>query len=119
MGIGYRNLYHIHLSAGPGFYIGGGQWYDQWAPFWTSASGPYGEHIEAVNTTYNIKDIITRVTLGISERIPTLGYWNIMLSQEFTMLPTSLSKGGQALNVNYFSLTVGIMHKYPQTRVEY
>lgn len=119
MGIGYRNLYHVHLSAGPGFNIGGTQWYNQWAPLWTSASGPYGEHVEALNTSYNIKGVITRVTLGVSERIPTLGYWNIMLSQEFTMIPTSLTNGGQAINANYFALTVGIMHKYPQVRVEY
>jgi hypothetical protein len=119
IGIGYRNLYHVHVAAGPGFYAGGGQWTKERTPFYTSAFGSFGSVISDVNTTYNIKDVIGRVTVGISERIPTMGYWNIMLSQEFTLLPGSLTKSGDNINANYFAFTVGIMHKYPQVRMEY
>lgn len=118
-GIGYRQYVHINFSLGPGFLVGGSQYRNQFEPFWTTSSGPYGRDTASVNVTYNIPSIVFRYTLGISERIPTRGYWNIMLSQEFSYVPTSFGKTGPALNSGYISFTVGIMHKYPQVFVEY
>ena len=117
--IGYRKIWHVHIAGGPGFFVGGTQYYNQYQPLWTSGGIPYGADTAANNTTFNIPDIIFRGSIGLSERIPTLGYWNIMLSQEFTFMPGNLGKNGPALNTGYFALTVGVMHKYPQVWVEY
>lgn len=115
VGIGNRNLFHVHLAAGPGFNTGGQQWIRQIMPIshW-GGTIPYD-----YETSYNLRNVVARATVGISERIPTHRYWNIMLSQEFTWLPGSLTKSGEAIHTNYFAFTVGIMHKYPHVRVDH
>ena len=119
-GIGYRQYVHISLAFGPGFYLGGSQYTNQYLPYPTGSSGnAFGADTMAVNTTYNIPAVIFRGALGISERIPTHGYWNITLSQEFSLIPGNLSKSGPAMNTGYFAFQVGIMHKYPLVFVEY
>jgi hypothetical protein len=119
VGIGYRQYVHVNLAAGPGFLIGGSQHYNQFEPFWSAATGPYGKDTVSFNVSYNIPKMIMRYTLGISERIPTHRYWNIMLSQEFSYIPTGFSTGGQEIHTGYICFTIGIMHKYPQAFVEY
>ncbi len=119
-GIGYRKYLHVHLSFGIGFYSGGGQWSNTHSPYWTPPGGtPYGADTIAVNTTYNIPKVIKRLGIGISERIPTRGYWNIMLSQEFGYMPGNISNSNPAMQTHYFCFQVGIMHKYPMVYVEY
>jgi hypothetical protein len=119
-GIGYRKHVHISLAFGPGLLLGGSQYANEHLPYWTTASGvPFGADTAGVNTSYNIPAVIYRAALGISERISTGGYWNIMLSQEFSFIPVNMSKNGPPLNTGYISFQVGIMHKYPMVFVEY
>ena len=117
--IGYRKYVHINLSGGIGVAMASGQWRNEYSPVLSTASGNIGADTAAVNSSYNVPKVIYRAGLGVSERIPTRQYFNIMLSQEFSYLPANLNRGdGPNLFTNYFSFTVGIMHKYPQTRVE-
>lgn len=119
-GIGYRKYLHVHLSFGLGLHTGGRQWSNTHQPYWTPPGGtPYGADTVAVNTTYNIPGVIRRIGFGVSERIPTHGYWNIMLSQEFGYMPGNISNSNPAMQTHYFCFQVGIMHKYPHVYVEY
>jgi hypothetical protein len=119
LGVGYRNYYHLYFAFGPGFYAGGGQWYYTREPQYTTSAGQVGSQTVATNTTYNVRNVVMRVTAGITERIPTLGVWSIVLSQEFTYLPGALTNGGESLHGSYLAITAGIMHKYPQVWVEH
>jgi hypothetical protein len=119
-GFGFHKYIHASLSFGPGLYMGGNQYTYQFQPFWTNTYGvSYGKDTVSTNTSYNIPKVIYRVAAGISERIPTHRYWNIMLSQEFTFLPGYISHGTPNMNTGYFCFQVGIMHKYPMKFVEY
>jgi len=118
-GIGYRKYLHVNLSFGPGFLLGGNQFTNTHLPFWTAGGTPFGADTTAVNTSYNIPAVIYRGALGVSERIPTNGYWNITLSQEFSYIPGNMSKNGPPINTSYISFQIGIMHKYPLVFVEY
>jgi hypothetical protein len=119
-GFGYRKYLHVYATFGAGFYAGGGQWSNTHSPYWTPPGGtPFGADTIAVNTSYNIPGIITRFGLGFMERIPTHGYWNITLSQEYGSMPGGLSDGPYPFKTSYFCFTVGIMHKYPLVFVEY
>lgn len=120
MGFGFHKYIHASIAFGPGLFLGGNQYTNQFQPFWTNTSGVnYGRDTIATNTTYNIPKVIYRVAVGISERIPTHRYWNIMLSQEFSYLPGYISHGDPKMSTGYFSFQVGIMHKYPMKFVEY
>jgi len=118
MGIGFRKHVFANFLMGPGIYLGGSQWTHQYEPFWTTASGSYGADTSTANTTYNIPNIIFRIGGGFTERIPTFRYWNIVISEEFSYMPGNLSKQSPGFKTNYFSLTVGLMHKYPQVAME-
>ena len=119
LGIGYRKYLHVYFMAGPGIYMGGNQTTNKKEPFWTTPSGGnFGADTVGYNTTNNIPNVTFRAGFGISERIPTYRYFNIILSQEFSLLPSHLSDANPALQTNYFSFTVGIMHKYPQAHVD-
>ena len=112
----------LRYLSGRGCIWGGYQNTYQFQPFWTNTSGySYGRDTVSYNTSYNIPKVIFKVGAGISERVPTYRYWNIILSQEFTYLPGYISKGTCAPNLKtgYISFQVGIMHKYPQVFVEY
>ena len=119
-GFGYHKYIHAALSFGPGLYLGGNQYTTQFQPFWTNTSGSsYGADTISYNTSYNVPKVIYRLGVGISERIPTLRYWSIILSQEFSYIPGYISEGSPKLNTAYISFQVGIMHKYPLVFVEY
>ena len=119
-GFGFHKYIHASLSFGPGLYMGGNQYTYQFQPFWTNTSGiSYGRDTVSTNTTYNIPKVIYRVAAGISERLPTHGYWNIMFAQEFSYIPGYISHGNPNLSTGYVSFQVGIMHKYPMKFVEY
>ena len=119
-GFGYRKYIHASLAGGPGVYMGGKQSTNEFQPFWTTATGNnFGSDTISYNTTYNIPKVIFRTALGISERLPTYHYWNIIFSQEYSYIPGDISKGNPALSTGYFSFQVGIMHDYPQVFVEY
>ena len=119
VGIGYRKYVHAHLSAGPGFYMGGQQRTYEHQPYWTAGGLPFGHDTVGVNTGVNIPAVIMRIGIGVSERIPTGGHWNIMLTQQVSMLPGDISKHTPSLQTGYFSFQIGIMHKYPLRFVEY
>ena len=120
LGIGFHRYVHLSLAFGPGLYLGGNQYTYAFQPFWTNTSGvSYGKDTVSNNTSYNIPKVVYRVALGVSERIPTHRYWNIMLSQEFSFLPGYISHGDPKMSTGYFSFQVGIMHKYPMKFIEY
>ena len=120
LGIGFHKYIHATLAFGPGLYLGGNQYTYAFQPFWTNTSGiSYGKDTISTNTSYNIPKVVYRVAVGISERIPTHRYWNIMLSQEFSFLPGYISHGDPKMSTGYFSFQVGIMHKYPMKFIEY
>ncbi len=119
-GFGYHKYIHAHIAFGPGVYMGGNQYTSEFQPFWTATNGSsYGADTTAYNTSYNIPKVIFRTALGITERLPTYRYWNILLSQEFSYIPGDISRGNTALHTGYISFQVGIMHNYPQVLVEY
>lgn len=119
-GFGFHKYIHATLAFGPGLYLGGNQYTYAFQPFWTNTSGiSYGKDTISTNTSYNIPKVVYRVAIGISERIPTHRYWNIMLSQEFSFLPGYISHGDPKMSTGYFSFQVGIMHKYPMKFIEY
>lgn len=118
--VGFHQYFHFSLSYGPGIFVGGHQYTNTHLPYWTTPGGAsYGADTTAVNTTYNIPNVTFKGSFAISERIPTPGYWNILLSQEFNFLPGNLSNNGPAFNTSYIAFKVGIMHKYPMVFVEY
>ena len=120
IGIGYRKYLHLNLSFGAGVFMGGSQSTNKYQPYWTLPSGTnYGVDTGSHNTAYNIPTLMLRYGAGLSERIPTHGYWSIILSQDFGYLPRSFYKGTPDLKTNYLAFTVGIMHKYHQVLVEY
>ena len=118
-GIGYRKHMHISLSGGIGVIMAGKQWSNEYLPFLSAPSGNVGSDTGAVNTSYNIPRVIYRAGLGVSKRIPTRGFFNIMLSLDFSYLPSNLNNYTPDFYTNYFSFTVGIMHKYPQVQAKY
>jgi hypothetical protein len=119
MGVGRHKHYFATLSLGPGIYAGGNQWTHQYEPLWyTTSGGAYGVDTAFSNTSYNVPNILFRITAGLKQRIPTFRYWNIVISEELTMLPANLNKKGPEIKTNYLMLSVGIMHKYPSVAAE-
>ena len=118
--INYRSYFHVFATVGLGLRMGGSEWSYTHTPIWTPPGGtPYGADTTAVRTSYNLPNTKMRFGLGIAERIPTHGFWNIMLSQEVGFMPGSLTNGPYPLQTPYICFQVGIMHKYPQVWVEY
>jgi hypothetical protein len=109
-GIGYRKYVHIDLSGGIGVVMAANQVTSEYQ---YSAVLPVGDTV-GLNTSYNIPRIMYRAGAGISERIPTHRYFNIMLSEAFSYIPGSLSRNTPNFYTNYFCFTVGVMHKYPR-----
>lgn len=118
-GIGYRKYWHLHVSVGPGLLAGGSQFTNLYTPYLTTPSITTKYDTVAHYTSSNLPILATRISIGFSERIPTRRFWNIMLTQEFGYIPSNLTTHGPNLRTNYFAFTVGIMHKYPMTFVEY
>jgi hypothetical protein len=117
LGIGYRKYVHLFFLAGPGIYMGGRQTTNRNEPAWTTP-GNFGADTTSFTTTNNIPNIIFRTALGVSERIPTYRYFNIIVSEAFSYLPGHISNGSPNLQTNCFSITVGVMHKYPQVTLD-
>lgn len=118
-GLGYSKHLFVNFSMGPGIYMGGNQWTHSYQPFWITPSGsPYGADTAFTNTSSNVHNFVFRYTAGFKQRFTTYGYWNIVVSEEFTYLPGNLSKQGPGMKTNYLCLTVGIMHKYPSVAME-
>jgi hypothetical protein len=118
-GLGFHKYVHLHFSYGVGVYTGGHQTTNKYEPYWTPPGGtPYGSDTTAFNTTYNIPTFMMRYGAGLSERIPTGGYFSVVLSQEFSVIPGKLSAKGPGLNTNYVAFTIGVTHKYPMVTTE-
>jgi hypothetical protein len=118
LGIGYRKYWHASVAFGPGILLGGQQYTDKYEPFWT-APAPYGKDTTTFITGNSIPVIRAQWRLGISRRITTFGFWNIMVSADYTYIPGNISTGKPNLQTNAFCFTIGAMHKYPQVFVEY
>ena len=119
-GIGYRKYIHANLSFGPGIAVEKYQMTSQYQPFWTTpGGGSYGADTVAANTAYNIPNVIFRIGFGLTERVPSFKFWNLIFTEEYSMIPGYISKGSPNLSTGYFCVMVGIMHKYPQVFVEY
>ena len=119
MGIGRYKHFFANFSMGPGIYMGGNQWTHQYLPFAVTPSGAnFGTDTAFSNTSYNVTNIIFRITGGLKQRFTTYRYWNIVVSEEFSYLPGKISSGSPELKTNYFCLTVGIMHKYPSVAMD-
>lgn len=119
LGIGYRKYIHLFTTFGAGILMGGKQYSYKLSPYQTTPTGTTATDTSMVTTSGDMPNLISRYSLGASGRIPTGRYWNIMVSAEYCVVPTSLSPRSPGLKTNYFCLTVGIMHKYPMTFVEY
>jgi hypothetical protein len=119
VGLGYRKYIHVRTSFGAGLLANGRQLTNVSLPYVAPPPRYTGYDTITQYTSYNIPVLVSRYTLGLTERIPTDGYWNIVVSQEYCYIPTNLNNYGPNLKTNYFALTVGIMHKYPMAFVEY
>ncbi len=120
IGLGYRKYVHINLTVGGGILMGGSQWTNKYEPYWTTpGGGAFGKDTVGHNTLFNIPNLLLRYGVGISERIPTKGYWSVVLSQDFGILPQNFSNDNPILHTSYFCITAGVMHKYRQVLVEY
>lgn len=119
-GIGYRKYLHLNFSVGAGVFMGGSEWTNKYEQYFIlPAATSFRSDTALYNTSYNIPNLVFRYAAGLSERIPTRHFWNIVLSQEFSYLARKLNYGGPNLKTNYIAFTVGIMHKYPQVAIEY
>ena len=118
-GVGYYKYVHFTFSFGPGVFMTGAKTTGNYEPLISPTGGFSGGDTLYYNAKYNMRTVIFRYAFGIMERIPTRGYWNITLSQEFSYLPGKLNYPGIDLMANYILFSVGIMHKYPLMKVEY
>ena len=113
-GIGYRKYLHLNFTFGGGVFMGGSQWTNKYEPLFTFPTPiTFRSDTAGYATTANIPTLMLRYGVGLSERLPTHGYWNITLSQEFGYMARSFDKAVSNLTSNYISFSVGIMHKYP------
>ncbi len=119
VGIGYRKYWHTFFSFGPGLLAEGYQVTNKYTSYYTTPPINTSHDTTSFFTTSDLPVLVSRYTIGVSRRIPTDRYWNIMISAEYSNIPTNLSTQGPALRTNYFAITVGIMHKYPMVLVEY
>ncbi len=118
MGIGrYKHLF-ANFSMGPGIYLGGNQWTHMYQPFITSGNNGYIPDTVFLNTSYNVQNLLFKFTAGLKQRFTTYSYWNIVISEEFSYVPGKISRETPDFKTNYFTVTLGIMHKYPSTRFE-
>jgi hypothetical protein len=116
--IGYRKILHVHASVGGGIFMSGRQVTNMEQAF--PAPAATLNYAEDKNTTNNIPLFMLRYGAGISERLPTLGFWNVTFSQEFGYLGKSFHKDAAPdLRTDYIAFTIGIMHNYNQVLVEY
>jgi len=120
IGLGYRKYVHINLSVGGGIYMGGSEFTNRYAQIFTTPSAvSFRSDTAGFNTTYNTPTLMLQYGLGVSERLPTEGYWNIIISQNFGYLPKAFDKTESGLKTNYISLSVGIMHNNQRVLVDY
>jgi hypothetical protein len=117
VGIGYRKYYHVFASFGPGILLSGKQWSNKIEPY-VNPSGSTTMDTTAIYTANNLPVLVSRYTIGASRRIPTNRYFNLMVSAEYSYIPTNLTTHGPALKTNYFCITIGVMHKYPMVVIE-
>ena len=113
MGIGrYKHLF-ANFSMGPGIYLGGNQWTHEYQ----TGYGFIPDTI-FVNSSYNVQNIIFRISGGLKQRFTTYSYWNIVVSEEFNYIPGRLSRQTPDFKTNGFTVTVGVMHKYPSETID-
>lgn len=118
-GIGYRKRWHISVSGGPGVIMASRQETAEYIPRLSTPAGNFGSDTAAYNTSYYIPRVVYRAGVGVSKRIPTGGFLNIMCSLDLTYVPNNLDLTSPSFHTQYISFTVGFTHKYPQVHVEY
>lgn len=116
IGVGHHKHVHFTFSAGPGLYMGGSKFTSIYERF--SPGGNVASDTLTVNNTYNVRNIIFRYGLGVSERLPTDGFWDVILTQQLSYIPGHLNYPGTDLKTSYFSIGIGLIHKYPVVRFE-
>ena len=108
--IGEEEYIHIFANAGPGLALYSNEWTD-----YVSNSVVGAEIRNHINTTDNRNLFVYQYGFGISEHIPVGRYWNITLSQQYSILGRDLNSGlGMAppLKTNYFCVTIGVSRKF-------
>jgi hypothetical protein len=120
MGIGCNEYVHGFITGGPGF-LKSGQQTNEINPLESATSGTYnGQYNFTGNTSNNITATIFRISGGFTEHIPILPEWDIIISQEYCILPSWLSNnklgalGDNTMDIksNYFLIQVGIIQKH-------
>jgi len=119
MGIGHREFVHGFISAGPGFLVSGQQTTGI-NPLENAAPGIYpGQFNYTGNTSNNITATIFRISGGFTEHIPILPEWDVIISEEYCIIPSWLSNnkygasGDNTTDIksNYFLVQAGIIRK--------
>ena len=108
--IGENQYIHFNANFGPGFYLYGSQETTCQA---NSLPGTYG--INRVNTSADNNRVIYQYGYGVSEYIPTRGYWSFKLSEQFCVPQRDLNSNdgvGPVFRSSYFCFTVGIARFY-------
>ena len=108
--IGEKQIIHLNCNVGPGFYLYGSE-----TTKYLTNSLPGTNVYNYINTSNHNSNVIYQYSFGISESIPTKGYWSIKFSQQYCILGMDLNSGystGPALRSDYYSFTVGISHYY-------
>ena len=108
--IGENQIFHFNFNIGPGVYLYGSE-----STTYEANSLPGKEVINVINTSNNNNKVIFQYGYGLSEYIPTRGYWSIKLSQQYSVLGRDLNSPGSnapALRTDYMSFTIGISHYY-------
>ena len=115
--IGENQYIHFNLDAGPGLYLGGSEQTTY------EANAIQGLPVfNNVNTTSQSNKVIYQLGYGLTEYIPTRGYWSIKLSQQFSTLGRNLNSGNvytPRLITGYTSFTIGISHYYKRIYYRY
>jgi len=117
LSIGENQYIHLNFNIGPGIYLGG----KENTLYETNALPGYPE-FNNVNTSANNNKIVYQYSYGMSEYIPTKGFWSIKLSQQFGTLGRELNSNhnfAPVLSPGFFAFTVGIAHYYKPIYIKY
>ena len=108
--IGENQYIHLNANFGPGFYLYGSEEMTCQTNALTGANG-----INKVNTTSNNNRVIYQYGYGLSEYIPTRGFWSIKLSQQWCVPQRDLNSNGgvgPSFRSNYVCFMIGIARYY-------
>lgn len=108
--IGENQFIHLNATIGPGFYLFGGE-----QTTYLASNVPVLPIFNSESTSGNSNRVIYQYSYGITESIPTKGFWSIRLSQQYSVLGRDLNSNngiGPTFRSNFYSFTIGIAHYY-------